>query len=126
VVGGVAVLAIAGVAIFWIMRRSRNHHPHPDPHNQSTYAPSGVPSYYQPQSEKPADNMTMMPQYDQQQYDPHGSAVYPHNGTSPQGVGGTSPHPPQSPVPLYPEGFRGEMDGTGVPTVRTPPPHTGY
>ncbi|KAF2662348.1 hypothetical protein K491DRAFT_686235 [Lophiostoma macrostomum CBS 122681] len=124
VVGGVAVLAIAGVAIFWIMRRSRNNH-HTGAPDQSTYVPgSGVPSYYQPQPEKPADNnMSVMPHYD-----PHGSVVYAQNSTgSPTGVGGTSPQPPHSPVPLYPEGFRGEMDGTGLPNMRTPPPpHSGY
>lgn len=65
VVGGLAVLAVAGVAIFWIVRRSKNKATDPatppvdpnantgyDPYLQNPQAPAG---YYQPtyQHDKP-------------------------------------------------------------------------
>ena len=137
VVGGVAVLALAGVAILWILKRNKRHaqatsqtpgpaqptynSPHPPPQ-------SPLPYYPPSQGDKPPDNHAM---YDDQrmsqvpEYVPPtahagygnnwgtGNGMDPYGRTSPpQGM----PHP-HSPQPMYPDGFRGELSG-----VRSPAP----
>ncbi|KAF2113378.1 hypothetical protein BDV96DRAFT_122678 [Lophiotrema nucula] len=108
-IGGIAVLGAIGVAVLYILKRSRRHE------HQATAA-NDYPIY---QPEKPPEV--------HHHYDPHQSALY-SQGTA-------SPHT-HSPAPAYPEGYtRGELSGVLSPSppqlqAGTPnagaPPSTGY
>ncbi|KAF2730854.1 hypothetical protein EJ04DRAFT_555137 [Polyplosphaeria fusca] len=98
-IGGIAVLGAIGVAVLFILKRSKRHEHHP-------MQPSPYPMY---QSEKPEDP-GMAPEYN-----PHTSALYS------AGTGSPDLHSHGS-VPGYPANFeRGEHSGLRSPTVGNVP-----
>lgn len=120
VVGGVAVLAIAGVGILFLLRRNRKKKQNTETAAQAQ--PFVPPGYH---SEKPPAQYTepYPQQYPQQyaqqpqQYNPHHSMVYSDHGDM---------RPPNSPTPVYTEGnhYRTELPANSLsPAPQTIPEH---
>ncbi|KAF2679201.1 hypothetical protein K458DRAFT_435246 [Lentithecium fluviatile CBS 122367] len=123
VVGGLAVLALAGIATLWILKRSKRH-PEPQP-SYSVHPQTPTPYYPPTQGDKPSEGpamyedrrMSEVPEYvPRSAHAGYGNGF----GNGENGYDRTSPHSlphPHSPVPMYAEGFRGELSG-----VRSPAP----
>jgi hypothetical protein len=130
VVGGVAVLALAGVAVLWILKR---HKKQPELQTEYASAHPQTPTPYHPptQSDKPMDlqpmysesGMSDVPEFvPPASYAPYGhayaNASLNSNGNGMDVYGRTSsPQNTHSPVPVYPDSFRGELS-----EVRSPAP----
>lgn len=118
VVGGVAVLAIAGVGILFLLRRNRKKKA-ATTETAAQAQPFVPPGYHSEKPPAPAPYTDPYPQqyqqqFSPQQYNPHNSMVYSDHGSEMR--------PPNSPTPMYSESnaYRTELPADSL----SPAPQT--